>query len=139
MIKVFIDASVLFAAIYSDKGYSFDLLKLVKQNKIIGIVSQTVIEEVERNISKMKSVHLKNIANFVAESRLLVLEKINADNVKPYLSLVHEKDAHVLFGAEIGKCDYLVTFDEKHLNNPQVKNKIHWVKIISPKKLMSLL
>lgn len=34
------------------------------------------------------------------------------------------------------RCDYLVTLDKKHLNNPSVKKKVSKIEIVSPKELL---
>ena len=136
MIKVFFDASVLFSAIYSDKGASRKLVTLVKSHTIIGITSQTVIEELERNIEKFKRETNTEIHTFIAVHDILVRKVIESDELEPYQGLVEEKDAHVVAGAIQTSSDYLVTLDKKHLNNNEVKKKIKLTLILSPAELL---
>ncbi len=50
--KVFVDSSVFFAAIYSAHGYARDLLLLAIDEQVQLIVSQDVLTEVERNLGR---------------------------------------------------------------------------------------
>lgn len=137
MIRVFFDASVLFSALYSTTGGSRQLAVLVKAGRIIGVTTQTVIEEVEANIAKFKKISIKTLHQFITDYRFLVGEKVAEFEIKPFLDKVHIKDAHVIAGAVLSGCDFLVTLDKKHLNNPSVKRKIKQIKIVSPKKLLT--
>lgn len=134
--KVFFDASVLFSAIYSSKGASFQLVSLVKKNKIIGITTQTVINELKNNLPKLKDETSKNIDQFIVENNFIVRQTIIISEIKPYLSIVEANDAHVVAGAILTSCHYLVTLDKKHLNNQKIKEKIKKVTILSPKELL---
>lgn len=139
MIKVFFDASVLFSALYSEGGESRKLVDLVRQQKIKGIASLTVIEELERNVEKFKSpLGRKDIHMFIAQYRLVVRNEITHDEIKLYNDLVEEKDAHVIAGAVLTSCNYLVTLDKKHLNNDEIKKKIKLLQIVSPAELLYL-
>lgn len=50
--RVFIDSSVLFAAVFSTQGHARDLLHLARQDMITLIVSKNVLNETERNLQK---------------------------------------------------------------------------------------
>jgi predicted nucleic acid-binding protein len=50
---VFFNASVILAGLKSPNGGSAKLLNWVKENKIIGIISEIVIEEVLKNTNKI--------------------------------------------------------------------------------------
>ncbi len=52
MLRVFVDASVLFSAVYSPNGSAFDLIRFALQGKVIVILSHDVIDEVERNLGR---------------------------------------------------------------------------------------
>ena len=133
--KVFFDASVIFSAIYSRAGGSRKLLSFISERLIIGFTSQTVIEELVKNIDKFGDSR-PDVGGFIGSSGLVVCEKITLDDIKPYSGIVEAKDAHVIAGAALTRCEYLVTLDKKHLNNQQVKNKLESLKILSPKDLI---
>ena len=134
MITVFFDASVLFSGLYSSTGSSRALLELVKGKIIYGLTSKTVIDELEDNIQKFD--HRINIDLLINEYGILIREKISNDEIKPYTSIIEEKDCHVVAGAILTGSQYLVTLDKKHLDNQIIKEKIMDVKIISPRDLL---
>ncbi|OGK10365.1 putative toxin-antitoxin system toxin component, PIN family [Candidatus Roizmanbacteria bacterium RIFCSPHIGHO2_01_FULL_35_10] len=136
MIKVFFDASVIFSAIYSESGGSRKLTDFVKLRDIVGITTQTVIEEVEDNINKFRD-RKASPKQFIKDSNFIVREKIKQSETKTYAEIVNEKDRHVLAGAILTGCSYLVTLDKKHLNNPLIKIKISKIIIVSPKELLN--
>ncbi|OGE05319.1 putative toxin-antitoxin system toxin component, PIN family [Candidatus Curtissbacteria bacterium RIFCSPLOWO2_02_FULL_40_13b] len=135
--RVFFDASVIIAALLSPSGGSSQLLKYVKLGKITGITSQTVIEEIleEDKFSRIKK-SKREIEQFIAESRLIVRKPISAGEIEPYQGLVDIEDAHLIAGANLTRCRYLVTLDKKHLLRPDVQKKFLPLKIISPGQLL---
>ena len=52
MRSVFIDTSVLFAAAYSETGSARDLIRLATEQRVTAFVSQQVLLETIRNVSK---------------------------------------------------------------------------------------
>lgn len=66
-------------------------------------------------------------------------KSVTVSEIEPYHETIERKDAHVIAGAILTKCDYLVTFDKKHINNKRVRTKIKEVKILSPKELLSIM
>lgn len=136
MIKVFFDASVLFSAIYSPTGGSNLVCKLVKQEKINGFTSQTVIKELERNLSKFKKKANMPLESFITNHKLIVRSEITEREIESYKKIVEEKDAHIIAGAILCKCDFLLTLDKKHINNKNVKEKFTTITIASPKEFL---
>lgn len=137
--KVFFDTSVIFSAIYSPTGGSSKLAQLTRKGLIIGITTQTVIEELEDNLYKLNESSPKIIHDFLKANNFIVRKSISLSEIESYQSLMEKKDAHVVAGAIMTNCDYLVTFDKKHLDNRKVKIKISKVKILSPKELLHMI
>lgn len=50
--RVFLDASVLFAAVYSSTGSARDLMLLAVEGYVQAVISQDVLDEVQRNLSR---------------------------------------------------------------------------------------
>lgn len=136
MPKVFLDASVLFSAIYSPTGGSHQICQLIKEKKIKGFTSQTVIKELQANISKFNKKTKILPENFIAANKFIVRTEITEKEIKPYLKVVVEKDAHILAAAILCKCDYLLILDKKHIDNASVKNNFTEAIIASPKKFL---
>ncbi|MBI3384993.1 PIN domain-containing protein [Candidatus Gottesmanbacteria bacterium] len=117
------------------------MVSLVRDHEISGLSSQTVLSEIKNNISKLpayKNISEDSINKFILENNFIIREALTDLEIKPYASLVVRKDVHVIAGAILTNCDYLVTLDLKHLNNPSVKNSVA-VNIVSPKNLLSYL
>lgn len=134
MIKVFFDSSVLFSAIYSPIGGSNQVCQLVKENKIKGFISQTIAAELQANIPKFSKETKTLPEKFIAEYKFIVRSEISEREIKPYQAIVVAKDAHILAGATLCSCDYILTLDKKHINNEGVKDKFTEVIITSPKE-----
>ena len=135
--KVFFDASVIIAALLSPTGGSEKTLSFVKLGLIKGITSHTVIEEIleEKHLYKLKRAK-EEIEKFIAESTLLIRKPITAAEVRPYLNLIDPDDAHLIAGAVLTSCEYLITLDKKHLLRPDIKENFLPLRIVSPKELL---
>lgn len=138
MIKVFIDASVLIAALISPVGGSTRLLEYSQHKKILAISSQTVLNEVKANLHKIKTVEV-NIDHFVVKKSIIVRKRVTTKEIKPFAGIVEEKDTHIIAGAILTKADYLVTLDKKHLLKKEVKEKFRKLEIVSPKQLLKVI
>lgn len=138
--KVFFDASVIIAAMLSKTGGSALLLEYIKAKKIIGITSLTVIDEIldEDKFKKLKK-SKEDIEQFIAESGLLVRKQVTASEITPYQGKVDIEDAHLIAGAKLTKCKYLVTLDQKHLLDENIRKRFLPLKIVSPKELIIFL
>lgn len=136
MPKVFFDTSVLFSAIYSQTGGSYQVCQLVKNEKLKGFTTQTVIKELQDNISKFSPKTKITPEKFILENKFVVRSEITEREIRPYIKIVVDKDAHVLAGTTLCKCDYLLTLDKKHLNNENVKEKFTEAIITSPKEFL---
>ncbi len=135
MIKVYLDASVIIAALLSPTGGSAKLLEFVKLGVVVGVVSQTVIDEVEEHSLKIKKSH-KEIRKFIQENSIIVRERIDKLELESFKDSIEEEDIHVAVGARLTKCDYLVTLDKKHLLKAEVKKMLKPLKVVSPKEVL---
>ncbi len=135
--RVFFDASVIIAAMFSPTGGSALLLQLVRSGEIIGIASQTVLSEIltEEKFIKFKKAK-EEIEKFIAKSGLLVREYITLEQIAIYKDEIDSEDAHLIAGAKLTKCEFLVSLDKKHLLRPEIQQKFLPLKIVSPKELL---
>lgn len=139
MRRVFFDASVIFAGVYSPSGGSAKLLEFVRDRKIIGITTATVLDEVLANMDKFGGRAPVDWPAWVGQSGLYVLQHVRAEELTIFLDVVAEKDAHVVAGAAAADAEYLVTLDKKHLDNASVKEVISRPVILSPKDLLRVI
>jgi putative PIN family toxin of toxin-antitoxin system len=133
--KVYFDASVIIASLLSPSGGSSRLFRSIKEKKITGVTSQTAVDEVlskAEKIGKSKN----EIENFLGLSSILVRKSITLEEISPYVNLVDAEDAHIIAGAILSRCDYLVSLDKKHILRKDIREKFLPLRIVSPKELI---
>ena len=134
--KVFIDSSVLIAAAISSTGSARELLLNSFRDELKIVISDLVLEETQRNLSKKAPKALPALQLF--------LEVLNPEMVNPTKSLVRKvskviefKDAPIVAGAISSKVDYLVSFDRKHiLQHKQEIEENFKIKVVTPDELL---
>jgi|SRR3989344_2754044 len=136
--KVFLDASVILAGLHSEKGGSHKILLLGRHKVITPITTQTVLEEVGKNLHKISSL-TKDLKEIVNKFNFVVREAVTVSEASSYISVVDPKDAHVIAGAILTSCDFLITLDKKYLLNIGTKEKIKNITISSPKEFLTAL
>lgn len=135
--RVFFDASIIIAALLSPGGGSARLFKFIKAGIIIGLTSQTVIEEILEEDKPKKIKKTKGeIRQFIAESGLIVRQAITIREIEQYQNRVEVEDAHLIAGAKLTKCSYLVTLDKKNLLRANIQKEFLPLRIVSPKELL---
>ena len=135
--KVLFNASVILSGLKSPSGGSAVLLRWSKEGVIDALVSELIINEVAKNISKLKvtkSAYKRKLKGIFAE----VSPPPNAKLVKKYKSIVTDfDDAHLIASAQELKVDYLVSLDKKHIL--ALKRKFKVAKIVNPGELIEIL
>jgi len=138
MIRVFLDASVFFAASYSKTGASRDLFREAIRERIRIVVSPHVLEETERNLAQKAPEALTAFHNLLDLVAAEVVEKPTLEEVKQAATYIHVKDAPIVAAAVKAKVDYLVTWDRRHfIDDPEVAGKSS-LTIVTPDKLMAI-
>lgn len=131
MIKVFLDANVLFAAAHSQKGGSFELINLARENKIKVSTSRLAVKEAERNLREKATD--ESIDRFYTSFNEINIELVQVDRIQAkerFTTLVGEKDATILAAALKSHSKFLITLDKKHLLN--VSDKVKDLEIVTP-------
>ena len=116
MIRFFVDASVLFSAAYSAKGYSRDFINLAAagEPQVRLVVSDDVLEETRRNLAYNKPEKLDVLERLLSAVPFEVVNPARR-SVVGAARRVAIQDAPIVAAARKAKVDALVTFDEKHL------------------------
>ena len=130
----FIDASVILAALGSKSGGSSQILKLIRKNKLDGITSQAIVEEVSRNTYKIKIVE-SEVSRLISISSLKVIPAPTSEEVEKYLDVTAAKDAHAVASAIKSKANVVITLDKKHL----LSKKIKGLGILTPGEFLKIL
>lgn len=135
MIRAFVDASVLYAALISSSGAARELLKRHVANEIDLVVSDYVIEEVRRNLAK-KAPDLVGALDLVLD--LVAFERVVPAREQIQLAATYTalKDAPVVAAAQAATCPYLLTFDKQHLLTNEVVAERAGIKVRTPGNLL---
>lgn len=135
--RVFVDTSVLFSAIYSSTGFARDLLQLSLDDQIKLIVSQDVLNEVERNLQAKIPDRMDIWQRFLKVLQLEVIADPSLEQVRLCEAYVVQKDAPIVAAAILAEVDYLVTYDRKHLIMPEEVATQSGLTIVTPDKIVS--
>lgn len=114
MLRAFVDASVLFAAAYSETGASREIIRSAIRGNIGLVISQLVLEEVRRNLqSKVPEVIAE--LDFLRDAVLFELVQPERNEVVAAMQYCDAKDAPIVAAAKTADVDYLVSLDRRHL------------------------
>jgi predicted nucleic acid-binding protein len=129
--SVFFDASALYAAAYSTGGAARELLRLALRGQIRVVVSQDVLDETERNLTRKAPEVLETYGQLL---HLLTPEVVNPTREEVWAAeeYVAQKDAPIIAAAIRAQPDYLVTFDRKHLIDPPEVAEQSELRIVTP-------
>jgi predicted nucleic acid-binding protein len=114
--SVFLDSSVLYAAVFSATGPARRLLLKGFAGSITLSISDLVITETQRNLTKNAPETLPYftiIADLLAPS----ITRPTKTDVLKAAQIVHFKDAAIVAAAAKADAEYLATHDVKHLVN----------------------
>lgn len=137
MHKVFLDANVLFAASYSPKGGSAEIINRARENKLILYSSRLAVKEAERNLRrKAGESELDRFYRLIEEAQIILTDSSKKKAKDQFKDIVVEKDAPILASAIKSKAKFLVTLDRKHLLTPKVQKAKLPIKIITPGRLI---
>jgi predicted nucleic acid-binding protein len=139
MNKVFVDASVLFPAAYSETGAGRELIKYAIRGKVTLFISDLVLAETERNLAGKAPHKLEGYKALIeAVDFTVVAEPTKAEVLAAY-AYTPLKDAPIVAAAIKGQVEYLVTYDKKDLlNRPEIAEK-SGLKIVTPDVVVNAL
>lgn len=110
--KIFLDSSVLIAAMLSPEGGSAKILMLCEADFFDGYISKEIINEVGQVLDR-KLPEIKNIfQNLIKKTGLHIIKKLSRTELLKAKNWISDpKDVKVLAGAKKAKVDYLITLD----------------------------
>ena len=114
MIRVFVDASVLFSACYSASGASRELVRLAVQGQVTLVISDVVLEEARPNLNGKAPQALPFLDQLLS---LVPFETVTPgkQEVLDACAYTELKDAPIVAAAIKAHADYLVSLDRAHL------------------------
>lgn len=116
--RVFIDASVLFAASLSATGASREIMRIAQEERITLVANSLVLEEVVRNLSVKTERALEVLQSFRGDISIELIEPTKEEilEVLPFTAL---KDAPHLAAAKKAGVHCLVSLDRRHMIEPR--------------------
>ena len=114
MIRVFLDASVLFAAAYSATGASREIIRRAIRGELRLVASELVLEEARRNLGAKAPKALPPFETLLALVPFEIVRPTGAE-VLSAMEYVAAKDAPIVAAAKKAQVDYLLSLDRRHL------------------------
>jgi uncharacterized protein len=137
--RIFLDSSVLYAAAFSATGPARRLIRKGMEGSITLAISDLVLEETKRNLTKNAPSALPYFAILADLFSPFVTNPTKVD-VRKAAQLVHLKDAPIVAAAAKAKADYLTTHDVKHLlSHAQAIEAAYGITVITSAELVSIL
>lgn len=124
--RTFLDTSVLFTAIWSDRGGGRMVLQLGEAGAVQIVVSRQVLTELERALRRKAPHALGGLALLLDRARVEVAPEPFSETLTHCEEVVsHPGDARILAGAIASQVDYLITLDRQHfLENAAVRRNM---------------
>ena len=121
-INLFLDSSALFAGIVSASGAARALLLLAESGLITVTISEQVVTETERAITRKVPSAINDLRQAILESKARIVRDPSPEDVTAHSKLIsHPADVPILLAAMQAKVDYLVTLNRKHfIDDPNV-------------------
>lgn len=135
MIRAFIDASVLYAASASSTGASRETLRRAIQERVVLVISELVLAEVERNLAVKAPETLCDFQRILAVVPFELVRPTRRQVLQAaqYTAL---KDAPIVAAAKKARVDYLVSLDRRHLVSvPEVAQR-SGLKVVLPEEFL---
>ena len=139
MIRVFVDANVLFSAAYSRRGASRDIVLAGIEGKVKLVVSECVLTEAERNLARKAPRALPAFSQLVELLSVEVADKPSLEQVQQVAEYTALKDAPVVAAAQVAQVDYLATWDRRHLIEDTQVAERSGLEIVTPDVLVERL
>lgn len=120
--NIFLDSSALIAGVISETGAAHVLLQLGESEDIELMVSEWVIDETKRSVTRKVPDILDEVDKAIAKSKIKIDADPSNEEIQANLYLMEDpNDIPILLVAMRGKVDFLATHDRKHfLDDPKV-------------------
>ena len=123
--RVFLDTSVLFAAVLSPTGGARKLFLLAEAGVLKLVVGPTVLKECDEVIQRKAPGSSPRLAQLLAAAQTETSAPPSKRQIKTAQSYVYYgPDAHVLAEAIRAKPDWFVTHDKEHFLKSRIKIKL---------------
>ena len=111
--RVFFDTSVYVAALLSSEGAASELIHLVEDNAIRMVVSEEVIVEIDRVLSRKFPDRIHRSRELLKRLGPEIAPAPTAAQFKPFLKKLDDGDASILCSAHLAKVSAFVTWNTR--------------------------
>jgi AbrB family looped-hinge helix DNA binding protein len=137
--SVFLDSSVLYAAVFSATGPARRLILKGIEGSVTLAISDLVLEETKRNLKTKAPLALPSFTILADLLSLGITNPTKAEVLKA-AQIVHLKDAPIVAAAAKAKAEYLATHDVKHfLTHAQAIEQAYGITVLTPAALLRIL
>jgi predicted nucleic acid-binding protein len=137
--RTFLDSSVLYAAAFSPTGPARRLLLKGLAGSVHLTISDLVLEETKRNLTKNAPAALPYFLSIVDLLSSQTTRPTKAAVLKA-AQIVHLKDAPIVAAAAKANADYLATHDVKHLlTQASAIEAAYGITVLAPADLLTIL
>ncbi len=120
--RIFLDANVIFSALYSLKGAPNAILEAYLDGRLGVVVSRQVLEEIISNIHKKRPDLLPRLYFFLEQAPFEIQPDPSVEEVAQWAKVINPPDAPILAAAIAAGSDFLVTGNTTHFT-PEVARK----------------
>lgn len=133
MKSVFLDSSVLISFCASTTGASAFVLKLCREGKLEGHISERVILEVRKNTQrKLGKKATQRFERILKENFLVIEQDAKPELVEKSETVIRRKDAPILATAIESQVKFLLTLDKHDFMKTEVATFASQLKIFTP-------
>ncbi|MEW5873017.1 MAG: PIN domain-containing protein [Chloroflexota bacterium] len=138
-LRIFLDTSVIFAAVLSESGGARVLFKLGEAGALQLIVGSSVFRESEQVVRRKAPASLPKLA-YLLESGMVEIATRPSDEFfeQARAMVVYEPDAYVLAEAMAAEPDWFITHDKAHFLNTNLDSRLT-IRIGTPGDLIQAL
>jgi predicted nucleic acid-binding protein len=137
--KIFLDTSVIFAAVLSESGGARVLFRLGEAGVLQLIVGSTVLRECERVVRRKAPGSLPTLAYLLELGRVETVTRSPDEFIEEAKAIVaYEPDAYVLAEATAAEPHWFITHDKAHFLNANLGSSLT-IRVGSPGDLIQAL
>ena len=136
---VFLDSSVIIAAILFPSGGSFRIIKESSFQNYTFTISHYILEECIKILKKKFPEKVSIFSLFLQSFDFKIMEDLSEEEVENVLNIINFRDAPILAAAVGYKAQWLVTLDKDFLTQEVLKfGENHTLAILTPKEFLGM-
>lgn len=135
---LFIDSSVIIAALFSSTGASAEIFESCEMGFCKAVISEGVVEEVERTLKKKSIEHLSVFRELIKIGKIKILSKPTKKELNNASNWIKDPDdVHILASAKSSNVDALLTLDIRHFIKDENVSRLSGLNIFTPGEFLN--